>query len=120
MKASVSKEDALRFIRALHRSIEEVSDANPGKTYNMGLAIALEEPLIGQSGPEIKSWISKLETMLSQFTESNKIAISVDVLECGGIDAQILTKTKEAYDSSKALQAPKPSLVSADGESAAG
>ena len=117
MKAApVSLADAKRFLRSVGTAFEATAEANQGKTYNMAFAIALDQPLVNKTSSEIKSFLSKLQLMVNQFSEEHTLAIQLDIVDHNSIEGQILRGTKEAYDASQEITKEIPKILDASGK----
>ena len=110
MIAKVNKEDGLRFIRSTISSVTSEVDSNTA--LNVGLAMSVEN-LIGNVPKEaVLDFLASLEKALETFQASANFEINLNISQHGGLDAQILTKTKENYDAAKKIEeVSKPALV---------
>lgn len=116
MKAQVAVSEMKNILRHIKDAFEEVSSKNPGKQYNMTLGLALGEPLIGKSDSEIKSYLEKVASAVSRFADSDVMALELNIVENGGIDAQIVQETKTRYETSKALSGKSNEVAEAKAE----
>jgi hypothetical protein len=108
VQAQVRKNDAKRFLRAISETFEVVSQSNPGKEYNLSFSVGFAIPQIGKTSSEIKSLLSRIETMLSQFAETDALNLDIEIDENKGVAYAILEGTKDRYESSKKLETGIP------------
>jgi hypothetical protein len=108
--AKVNKEDGLRFVRSAISSVTSEVDSNV--TLNVGLAMSLESLFSNLSKEATLDFLAALETAIGTFQNATNFEINLNISQHGGLDAQILTKTKENYDAAKKIEeVSKPALV---------
>lgn len=104
MQAKLSKKETLRLIRSLKGAFDDVRSNNDGKRYNVNFMLTPVKPWIEQTDSQVASLLEVFTRVVNQFAESDLLQLQVDVVEFGGVDAQIQIKTKDLYDASKALE----------------
>lgn len=110
MIAKVNKEDGLRFIRSAIASV--TSEVDSGTPLNIGLAMSLESLFSNIPKEAALDFLAALETAIGTFQAATNFEINLNISQHGGLDAQILTKTKENYDAAKKIEeVSKPALV---------
>ena len=110
MRAQVNKEDALRFIRAAKTAVTDEVAAS--QNVNIGISMAVES--ITSNVPKVAAldFLDSLEKAIELFQTSTNLNIDLNIAQHGGLDAQILAKTKEAYEAAKKIEeVSKPALV---------
>lgn len=104
MQAKLTKPQAKAFVRAIQDTMEKVAAQNSGKRYVVSFGTSCAIPQVEQTASEVKSLLSKLDSMINQYPESSGVNVTVDIQESKGIDYQVMQGTKELYESSEKIQ----------------
>jgi hypothetical protein len=92
------------FLRSFYNAFDDLRASNPGKRYNMTFALGFHTPDIDKTDSEVCSRLSSLMEVVQKFASTDSLQIKLDVVESGGIDAQLFEKTKQNFEAASKLQ----------------
>jgi hypothetical protein len=105
MKIQDQVPEIKRFLRATKDGFEKITEQD-GKEFTMSFAIALAKPVQDASASFVKSYLESLLKAISAFPQSDFLAVQIDILDQASFEHQLVKETRDAYETSKNLEAP--------------